>query len=51
VLLGLAAALLGLALLCIGLFLTVPVVMVWMTATFAHLYRNWAAEPVHSRLG
>jgi hypothetical protein len=37
----LAALILGMLALCIGLFFTMPFVMVWMTATYAYLYRSW----------
>lgn len=40
-LLGLAAVVVGVLALCIGLIFTGAFVMVWMTATYAYLYRSW----------
>lgn len=39
-----AAALAGLLACCVGMFFTVPVVMVWQTATFIYLYRSWTGQ-------
>jgi hypothetical protein len=40
----LGAVILGMLALCIGLLFTMPFVMVWMTATYAYLYRSWQAS-------
>jgi hypothetical protein len=39
-----AAAFLGLLACCVGMFFTVPVVMVWQTATLIYLYRSWTGQ-------
>jgi uncharacterized membrane protein len=45
-LIGLAAALAGIIACCVGLFFTVPVVMVWYHAALIYLYRSWTGRPL-----
>lgn len=45
-LISFAASLLGMLLLCVGLFFTMPVFMVWMGATLVYLYRSWTGRPL-----
>ncbi len=44
VLIGLAAYIVGLIALCVGVFFTLPAMMVWSTATLVYLYRSWTGQ-------
>ena len=41
-----AAALAGLIACCVGVLFTMPVVMVWWSATLIYLYRSWTGQPL-----
>ena len=40
------AALAGLIACCVGVFFTMPVLMVWWSATLIYLYRSWTGQPL-----
>jgi len=40
------AALAGLIACCVGVFFTMPVLMVWWSATLIYLYRSWTGRPL-----
>ncbi len=44
--LAVAAALAGLIACCVGVFFTMPVLMVWWSATLIYLYRSWTGQPL-----
>lgn len=41
-----AVAVAGLIACCVGLFVTIPAVMVWSSATMIYLYRSWTGRPL-----
>lgn len=45
-LVSVAALLVAIPTCCIGALFTVPVVMVWQTATYIYLYRSWTGQPL-----
>ncbi|MEA3368509.1 MAG: hypothetical protein U9R68_10410, partial [Planctomycetota bacterium] len=49
-LIGLGAYLAGLIACCVGIFFTMPVVMVWFTAALVYLYRAWTGQPLTQAL-
>jgi len=49
-LIGLGAYLAGAIACCVGIFFTIPVVMVWFTATLVYLYRAWTGQPLEQPL-
>jgi len=42
---SLAGSLLGMAACCIGIWFTMPIVMLWWHATVLYLYRSWSGRP------
>ncbi|HUU92469.1 MAG TPA: hypothetical protein VM238_14825 [Phycisphaerae bacterium] len=46
VVLSVAAVLAGLIACCVGVFFTMPVLMVWWSATLIYLYRSWTGQPL-----
>jgi len=49
-LIGLGAYLAGLIACCVGIFFTIPVIMVWFTAALVYLYRSWTGQPLTQAL-
>ena len=45
-LISFAAMLVGLIACCVGIFFTMPAVMVWYSATMIYLYRAWTGRPL-----
>jgi uncharacterized membrane protein len=43
---GLGAYLAGLIACCVGIFFTMPVCMLWFSATIIYLYRAWTGQPL-----
>ena len=50
-LIGLGAYLAGAIACCVGIFFTIPVLMVWLTATLVYLYRSWTGQPLAEDAG
>jgi hypothetical protein len=46
VVLSVAAGLAGFIACCVGVFFTMPVLMVWWSATLIYLYRSWTGQPL-----
>jgi hypothetical protein len=45
-LIGVGGYLAGIIACCVGVFFTMPAVMVWFTATLVYLYRAWSGQPL-----
>ena len=49
-LIGMGAYLAGAIACCVGMFFTVPLVMIWFSATAIYLYRAWTGQPLEQPL-